>query len=117
MQEGDGGSHGPVPGPFVDQPDAGAGDRSQRLADVGDAVTNVVQSLAPAGDELPDGRVRTQRLEQLNVAHAQRADPGRTVTDRQHGLPDSLLLVLLQADYPEAERLPVHVDGQAQVTA
>src|SRR5689334_24386112 len=99
MQERDGRSHRPVPGPFVDQPDAGSADRSQRLADVGDAVADVVQPLASAGDELPDGRVGTQRLEQLDVAHAQRADAWRPVTDRQHGLADALLLVLLQADY------------------
>ena len=63
---------------------------------------------------------RRARLEQLDVTHPQRTRAGAREPggpDGQHGLADPLLLVLLQGQHPEAERLPVHVDGTAQVAA
>ena len=57
VQEGDRGSHGPVPGPLVDQPDAGPGHLGEGLADVADLVSDVVEPLAAPGQELAHGRV------------------------------------------------------------
>jgi len=77
VQERDGGAHGPVSGPLVDQPDARPGHRGQGLSDVTDTVPDMVDPLTSPGQELAHRGVRRQRLEQLDVAHAQRAGPGR----------------------------------------
>jgi len=76
MQEGDRGSQGPVPGPLVDQPDAGPRHRGQGFFDVRDPVSHVVDPLAAPGDEPAHRRVRAERLEQFNVsiADGQHAD-------------------------------------------
>ena len=58
-------------------------DRGQRLADVADAVSDVVDPLAAAGEELAHRSVRRQRLEQLHVAGrdpAAAAAPGPTAS-------------------------------------
>ena len=75
----------------------------------------LVSNPARRGD--PPRGVRGQRLEQLDVTHPQRTRAGTGRPDGQHGLADPLLLVLLQGQHPDAERLPVHVDGTAQVAA
>ncbi len=56
-----------MPGPFVDQADALPGDGGQGTFDVVDAVADVVDTLAVAGEELPDRGVIPDRLEQLHV--------------------------------------------------
>ena len=89
--------------------------------DVADAVSDVMEPLAAAGEELAHRRVRTQRLEQLDVTGATPRDVSTrnlgTRADRQHGLADALLLVHLEARHLEPERGLVQPDGTVQVPA
>ena len=112
VQEGDGCAHGPVPGPLVYQPDAGFAERGECLADVVDAVPDVVNPLAAPGQELAHRRVGSQRLEQLDVAGYQ-----GTLAHGQHGLADPLGLVALYGYNLEAKRRLVKLNGLVQVAA
>jgi hypothetical protein len=93
MQERDRGAHRAVPRPGVEQAHASCADRGERRRDVPDPVADVVDSLAAAGQEAPDMRIRAERLEQLDVRR-----PGRRVGHLQHCLADALIGVPLPAD-------------------
>ena len=66
----------------VDQVGAGAGKLGQRRAQVADLVRNVVHAGTALGKETANGRVLSERLEQLDAA----------VTDPQRRCPDALIL-------------------------
>ena len=70
----------------------------ERRSDIRHPVADVVNALAPAGQELPDRGVAPGRLQQL--------DPGGAAgpcAHAEHGLPHSLVLVQLPAGHSEVE--------------
>src|ERR1017187_4497411 len=98
VDEGDRGAHGAVPGPRVEEAHPGCPDRRERLCDAVHAIADVVDPLATAGQEPPDGRVGRERREQLDPGRSRRA-----VGHAQHRLTDTLLLVDFPARHGELE--------------
>lgn len=96
-----------MPGPFIDQPDSGRSDGRQRRLDVVNAVTNMMDPLAPSRQELAHRRVGTERLEQLDVARSR----------AEHRLANPLCLVHFDTDNIQAERAAVPLHGLVEVAA
>src|SRR5215470_5517322 len=112
VQEGDRRPHGAMPGALVQQSHPARADGLQRHGDVRHPVPDVVNALAPAGQELPDRRGRPCRLQQL--------DPGSTAgppAHAEHGLAHPLVLVQLPAGHGEVEDGLVAGDRGLEVVA
>src|SRR5690606_36333516 len=94
-------------GGVVEQTYAALAQDGAHGVDVGDPVGELLQARAGAGEELGDGRLVVEGSEQL--------DERSRLADRDHGLPDALLLVGLAVRDLHAEDVAVERDRLVQV--